>query len=43
MFQTWPSLNLVLSAELGSVKSHPGGTGFEDVKGHGEELRVGTL
>jgi hypothetical protein len=24
-------------------KSHPGGTGFEGIKGQGEQLRLGTL
>ena len=31
----FPSLYLVLGAEFGSAKSHPGGAAFKSVKSHG--------
>lgn len=40
VFQTGLTLYPVLEAEL-SCPSHTGGTGFEAVKGHGEQLRFG--
>ena len=33
VFQRQPKLYLVLAVKLGSVKSHPGGPGFEGMKG----------
>lgn len=32
-----PQLNLLMG------ESHPGGTGFKGIKGHGEQLRFGTV
>jgi hypothetical protein len=29
--------------QLGMCKNHPGGTGSEGIKGHGEQLRFGTV
>lgn len=42
VFQKWPRFYLELAADLGSEKSHPGGTNFEHIKGSWRTGRVDT-
>lgn len=39
--QRWPTLYPVVAAEIGHVKNHPCGAGFEDMKCYGKQLSLG--